>query len=46
MIKTLSLSTCFTTLLLAASGVVAAPADAANTHFRAIGAGDLATWLW
>lgn len=42
MFKTLSLSACATAMLFAASGVMAAPADDAKTHFQAIGSGDLA----
>lgn len=41
MIKTLSLSACAAALLFSASGVMAAPADDAKTHFQAIGSGDL-----
>lgn len=41
MIKTLSLSACAAAFLFAASGVMAAPADDAKTHFQAIGSGDL-----
>ena len=41
MIKTFSLSACAAALLFAASGVMAAPADDAKTHFQAIGSGDL-----
>ncbi len=42
MIKTFSLAACATTLLFAAGGALAAPADDARTHFQAIGSGDLA----
>lgn len=41
MIKALSLSACAAALLFAASGAMAAPTDDAETHFRAIGNGDL-----
>jgi hypothetical protein len=41
MIKTLSLSACAAALLFAATGAMAAPSDDAETHFRAIGNGDL-----
>ena len=42
MFKTFSLGACATTMLFAASGAIAAPADDAKTHFQAIGSGDLA----
>jgi len=45
MLKILSLSACATALLFAASGVMAAPADDAKTHFQAIGSGDLAVLM-
>ena len=43
MFKTLSLISCAAAVLFSATGVMAAPADDAKTHFQAIGSGDLAT---
>lgn len=41
MFKKISQSLCAATVLLAASGAMAAPADDAKTHFQAIASGDL-----
>jgi hypothetical protein len=41
MLNKISQGLCAATLLLAASGAIAAPADDAKTHFQAIASGDL-----
>lgn len=42
MFKTFSLSACATAMLFVAGAASAAPTDDAETHFRAIGSGDIA----